>query len=68
MNHDCMQEKLAKAKKGGELPLCVLCVFLPLLLLAHGVQMCFVCARLTGLGTYCAHGHNDVYLLSSQSS
>ena len=48
MNHDCMQEKLAKAKKGGELPLCVLCVFLPLLLLAHGVQMCFVRARLLG--------------------
>ena len=41
-----MQEKLAKAKKGGELPLCVLRVFLPFLLLAHGIQICFVCTRL----------------------
>ena len=34
MNCGCMQEKLAKAKKGGELPLHVLGAFLPLLLLA----------------------------------
>ena len=65
MNVDCMQEKLAKAKQGGELPVCVLRVYLPLLLLAHGVQMCFANFRLTGLEICCAHGYIRCVLAAS---